>query len=107
MKIARPRITVREITKLLGISNNKFYAALENNEKINETPSGPPTRKLLTNDEELQIIKFIYDQQISNDCWTGINIRLAADVFKSRTGSIREFSRDWLLDYKMRPQKML
>ena len=103
LKIARPRITVREITKLLGISNNKYYAALENNEKINETPSGPPTRKLLTNDEELQIIKFIYDQQISNDCWTGKNIRLeAAEVFKARTGSIREFTRDWLLDFKMR-----
>ena len=56
LKIARPRITVREITKLLGISNNKFYAALENSEKINETPSGPPTRSLLTDIEEMQII---------------------------------------------------
>ena len=60
-------------------------------------------QKLLTKDEEDEIITNISIQQMQNDCMSGKEIRiLAAELYKKRTGEIKEFSRDWLMDFKNR-----
>ena len=98
-----PSITVRNTIKLLGVSNDRYYAALNNDEKKSQESPPPPLQKLLTEDEENEIITNISIQQMQNDCMSGKEIRiLAAELYKKRTGEIKEFSRDWLMDFKNR-----
>lgn len=105
IKKACPELTVRVIVKLLGISNNRYYGSINNQEKSIEKPLPPPSRQLLLEAEEIGIIQFIYSQQIENDCLTGKGIRLAAaQLYKARTGFDKFFTRDWLLDFRTRHQ---
>lgn len=105
LKNTCPELTVRIITKLLGISNNRYYASNIGSDKIIQNPLPPPSRQLLFDEEEKGIIQFILHHQIENNCLTGKEIRLAAaQLYKARTGSEKYFTRDWLHDFKTRHQ---
>lgn len=103
LKSIRPNLSIRTITNLLTISNNRYYATM----KINEVPSPEkvrsPPNQLLTEKEEESIIQSILIQQLQNDCWDGKDIRNAASqMFHERTCVERVFSRDWLRDFRSR-----
>ena len=103
----RPNITVRVIVKLLGISNKSYYKAIRNEAVESKIPI-PPSRQLLTNDEEEKILSQIHSQQLQNDCWTGKDIRDAASlIYKERTGIDRSFSRDWLANFVARHEDFI
>ena len=88
-----PSITVRNTIKLLGVSNDRYYDALNNDEKKSQESPPTPLQKLLTEDEENEIITNSSIQQMQNDCMSGKEIRiLAAELYKKRTGEIKEFS---------------
>ena len=59
-----PSITVRNTLKLLGVSNDQYYAALKNDERKSQERPPPPLQKLLTGDEENEIITNISIQQM-------------------------------------------
>lgn len=95
MKSVCPSITVREITKLLSISNGHYYNALGSNENQPPKPVLSPSQKLLTEKEEDEIIANILLHQVLHNCLDGKGIRaLAAEIFERRTGTPKEFSRD-------------
>ena len=108
LKRIRPNITVRVIVKLLGISNKLYYKAIRNEENHCPNPPIPPSRQLLTNDEEEQILDKIRIQQLQNDCWSGRDVRDAASIiYKARTGIDRDFSRDWLANFISRHEDFI
>ena len=104
----RPGFTVRVIIKLLGISNDRYYAALKNCEKLSQEQITPPSQRLLTDNEENEIISNIYIEQIQNDCLTGKEIRaLATELYERRTGVKKQFTRDWFMDFKNRKKETI
>ena len=103
LKEAFPKLTVRLITSLLSISNDRYYNAINGKEKHFPSPIPPPSQKLLSDLEEDEIIAQIHIQQMQNDCMDGRNIRsLATEILKRRTGEEKPFSRDWLMDFRNR-----
>ena len=102
LKNSRKSITVREITKLFNISNEHYYKALKNEQKIEVIVNRPPSRQLLTEIEENSIIELIHLQQQLKDYLDGAGIRAAEDFYKVRTGIERSFSRDCLKDFRER-----
>ena len=71
LKKIRPAISVRAITKLLSISNNRYYHALNEDAKTFQIQPAPPLQRLLTEEEENDIIMQIHIHQLQNDCLTG------------------------------------
>lgn len=63
-----PEITVRKTTKLLSISNDRFYHELRNEAPSTHIEKIHPPRLLLTDEEELEIINQIEKRQMQNDC---------------------------------------
>ena len=103
LKEAFPKLTVRLITSLLSISNDRYYNAINGKEKHFPSPIPPPSQRLLSDLEEDEIIAQIHIQQMQNDCMDGRNIRsLATEILKRRTGEEKPFSRDWLMDFRNR-----
>lgn len=103
LKKIRPAISVRVITKLLNISNNRYYHALNEDAKTFQIQLAPPSQRLLTEEEENDIIMQIHIHQLQNDCLTGKEIRkIASDLYHKRTGTLKEFSRDWIMDFRNR-----
>ena len=68
LKNVRPNLTVRAITKLLEISNDKYYNSLKDKENRPENQVLPPSQRLLNDDKELEVIANIHINQMSNDC---------------------------------------
>lgn len=103
LKNVRPNLTVRAITKLLEISNDKYYNSLKDKENRPENQVLPPSQRLLNDDEELEVIANIHINQMSNDCLDGKGIRLvASQIYHRKTGIEKVFSRDWFMDFKER-----
>lgn len=103
LKSARQTITVREITKFLGISNDYYYKGIRNEQTESPTKLVPPSRQLLTENEENAIIELIHVQQLQKDCWSGKDIRVtAAEMYENRTGIARCFNRNWMRDFRER-----
>ena len=100
VKSVRPSITVREITKLLSISNGRYYNAIGNNENQPPKPVLPPSQRLLTDDDEEEIIANILLHQMQHDFLDGKRIlELTAEIYERRTGPQKEISCDWLMDF--------
>lgn len=77
LKSIRPNLSIRTITNLLTISNNRYYAAMKNSDAPSPEKVRSPPNQLLTEKEEESIIQSILVQQLQNDCWDGKDIRKA------------------------------
>ena len=98
-----PALPVRSVIKLLSLSNYSYYKAVNNQPITVPVQAIPPSRHLLFESEEKNIIQKIMEQQIHNDCWTSVEIRdEASQIFFVRTGQKRFFNRDWFFDFKNR-----
>ena len=102
------KIGVREIIKLLGLSNDHYYKVMRNEPIMPPVKPTPPNRLLLTEDEENTLIDLIRLQQLQKDCWEGKDIRDAAsDLYKTRTGIDRSFTSDWMRDFRERHENSI
>ncbi|OHT02588.1 hypothetical protein TRFO_06987 [Tritrichomonas foetus] len=108
LKNVIPEIPVRTIMFLLGLSTRAYYKALKSDTFLETTVVVLPKRKLLSEDEEIQICTLIREQQCLNDCFSGKDIRdIASELYKKRTGIDKSFSRDWLCDFRKRHEELI
>ena len=70
-----PALPVRSVIKLLSLSNYSYYKAVNNQPITVPVPVIPPSRQLLTDSKEKNLIQKIMEQQIHNGCWTSFEIR--------------------------------
>lgn len=70
-----PQVLVRSTINLLCISNRKYFKIKNKLQQKHPIVIQPPSRKLLTDDEEIYIIQKVHEYQLQNDCLTSKDIR--------------------------------
>ena len=79
LKEIRPNITVRMTTKLLHITNDRYFQAFKDSAISVPLTIQMPHRHLLTLEDEENIISKIKSQQLLNDCLSSKEIRELAE----------------------------
>lgn len=98
---------VRSTINLLCISNRKYYKIKNKLQQKHPILIQPPLRQLLTDDEEIYIIQKVHEYQLQNDCLTSKDIRdIAQQIYQSRCGITKCFSRDWFLHFRERHEEI-
>ena len=102
-----PTIDIRSICGIMEISTRRYYHAIKSDLRCNNDVV-PPNKSLLTEIEEASIISQIHIAQLNNECLTGVEIRkIASDIYYSRTGICRDFTRKWCFSFRQRYQDMI
>lgn len=101
-------VTVNDICKIFNISIRKYYSEIKEDNKSKQFQPLPPSRKLLTNEEESILINKIKNYQINNNCLTGQEVRKKAEkLYFKRTNISRNFTRDWFHDFCKRHESKI
>ncbi|OHT02774.1 hypothetical protein TRFO_30039 [Tritrichomonas foetus] len=96
-------IRIRDLVKLLSISNYKYYKAILNQAPDEDKAIETPSRRLFSDEEEQIILEKIKEHQLNHDCCTGKEVRdIVAEMFMKKTGKHITINRNWLKNFRQR-----